>query len=79
MNNSWQVLGSEEKIEGLKAKLLAGLETGSSLEVIAKENQLKVDSYNIIHTLNYFQPGYIYSLIINGGNPPYTFYIENSN
>ena len=40
---------TEEKIEGLKAKLLAGLETGSSLEVIAKENQLKVDSYKSIN------------------------------
>ena len=40
---------TEEKIEGLKAKLLAGLEAGSSLEVIAKENQLKVDSYKSIN------------------------------
>ena len=39
----------EEKIEGLKAKLLAGLEAGSSLEDIAKENQLKVDSYKSIN------------------------------
>ena len=39
----------EEKIEGLKTKLLAGLEAGSSLEVIAKENQLKVDSYKSIN------------------------------
>jgi len=40
---------TEEKIEGLKAKLLAGLEAGSSLEDIAKENQLKVDSYKSIN------------------------------
>ena len=40
---------TEEKIEGLKAKLLAGLEAGSSLEVIAKENQLKVDSYKSVN------------------------------
>ena len=40
---------TEEKIEVLKAKLLAGLEAGSSLEVIAKENQLKVDSYKSIN------------------------------
>ena len=40
---------TEEKIEVLKAKLLAGLEAGSSLEVIAKENQLAVDSYKSIN------------------------------
>ena len=40
---------TEEKVEGLKIKLLAGLEAGSSLEVIAKENQLKVDSYKSIN------------------------------
>jgi len=40
---------TEEKIEGLKTKLLAGLEAGSSLEVIAKENQLKVNSYKSIN------------------------------
>ena len=40
---------TEEKIEGLKTKLLTGLEAGSSLEVIAKENQLKVDSYKSIN------------------------------
>ena len=40
---------TEEKIEVLKAKLLTGLEAGSSLEVIAKENQLAVDSYKSIN------------------------------
>ena len=40
---------TEEKMEVLKAKLLAGLEAGSSLEVIAKENQLAVDSYKSIN------------------------------
>ena len=40
---------TEEKIEVLKAKLLTGLEAGSSLEVIAKENQLTVDSYKSIN------------------------------
>jgi len=40
---------TEDKMEVLKAKLLAGLEAGSSLEVIAKENQLTVDSYKSIN------------------------------
>ena len=40
---------TEEKIEELKTKLLTELETGSSLEDIAKENQLKVDSYKSIN------------------------------
>ena len=40
---------TEEKMEVLKAKLLAGLEAGSSLEVVAKENQLTVDSYKSIN------------------------------
>ena len=40
---------TKEKIEVLKAKLLTGLEAGSSLEVIAKENQLAVDSYKSIN------------------------------
>ena len=40
---------TEEKIEELKTKVLTGLEAGSSLEVIAKENQLKVDSYKSIN------------------------------
>ena len=40
---------TEEKIEELKTKLLTELETGSSLEDVAKENQLKVDSYKSIN------------------------------
>jgi len=40
---------TEEKIEELKTKLLTELETGSSLEEVAKENQLKVDSYKSIN------------------------------
>ena len=40
---------TEEKIGVLKAKLQAGLEAGSSLEVVAKENQLTVDSYKSIN------------------------------
>jgi len=38
----------QEKIEGLKTKLLTELEAGSSLEDLAKENQIKVDSYKSI-------------------------------
>jgi peptidyl-prolyl cis-trans isomerase D len=40
---------TEEKMEVLKAKLLAGLEAGSSLEALTKENQLTVDSYKSIN------------------------------
>jgi len=40
---------TEEKIEGLKTKLLTELEAGSSLEDVANENQLKVDSYKSIN------------------------------
>ena len=40
---------TEKKIEELKTQLLKGLESGSSLEDIAKENQLKVDSYKAIN------------------------------
>ena len=40
---------TKDKIEELKTKLLAGLEAGSSLEVIATENQLAVDSYKSIN------------------------------
>jgi len=40
---------TEEKIEELKTKLLAGLESGTSLEDMAKENQLKVDSYKSVN------------------------------
>ena len=40
---------TEEKIGVLKAKWQAGLEAGSSLEVVAKENQLTVDSYKSIN------------------------------
>ena len=39
---------TKEKIEELKTKILAGLKSGSSLVDIAKENQLKVDSYKSI-------------------------------
>ena len=39
---------TEEKIEELRTKILAGLKSGSSLVDIAKENQLKVDSYKSI-------------------------------
>ena len=40
---------TEKKIEELKTQLLKGLESGSSLEDIAAENQLKVDSYKSIN------------------------------
>ena len=40
---------TEEKIVELKTKLLTELDTGSSLEDVAKENQLKVDSYKSIN------------------------------
>ena len=39
----------KKQIEALKTKLLAAIEAGSSLEDIARENQLKVESYKSIN------------------------------